>query len=74
MYSDYALMASGENPRPTKRERIRNRYFHKFSSFPSRYGTGYACVGCARCLVHCPGGTEITQVIEDILAKESVSE
>ena len=74
MYSDFALMASGENPRPTKRERIRNRYFHKFSSFPSRYGAGYACVGCARCLVHCPGGTEITQVIEDILAKESVSE
>ena len=74
MYSDFALMASGENPRPTKRERIRNRYFHKFSTFPSRYGTGYACVGCARCLVHCPGGMEITEVIRDILAKEGVSE
>ncbi len=74
MYNDFALMASGENPRPTKRERIRNRYFHKFSSFPSRYGTGYACVGCGRCLVHCPGGMEITEVIKDILAKEGVSE
>lgn len=74
MYSDFALMASGENPRATKAERVRNRYFHKFSTFPSRYGTGYACVGCARCLVHCPAGTEITQVIEDILAKEAVSE
>jgi sulfhydrogenase subunit beta (sulfur reductase) len=74
MYSDFALMASGENPRPTKRERTRNRYFHKFSTFPSRYGTGYACVGCARCLVHCPGGMEITEVIKDIVAKEGVSE
>ncbi len=74
MYNDFALMASGENPRPTKRERIRNRYFHKFSSFPSRYGTDYACVGCARCLVHCPGGMEITRVIKDIMAKEGVSE
>jgi len=74
MYDDFALMASGENPRPTKRERIRNRYFHKFSTFPSRYGTGYACVGCARCLVHCPGGTEISEVIKDILAKETLSE
>ncbi len=74
MYKDFALMASGVNPRPTKSERIRNRYFHKFSSFPSRYGTGYACVGCARCLVHCPGGVEITEVIEDVLAKEAASE
>jgi sulfhydrogenase subunit beta (sulfur reductase) len=74
MYDDFALMASGENPRPTKRERIRNRYFHKFSTFPSRYGTGYACVGCGRCVVHCPGGTEITEVIKDILAKENASE
>jgi len=74
MYSDFTLMASGENPRPTKRERIRNRYFHKFSSFPSRYGTEHACVGCARCLVHCPSGMEITEVIKDILAKEGVSE
>jgi sulfhydrogenase subunit beta (sulfur reductase) len=74
MYGDFALMASGENARPTRRERTRNRYFHKFSSFPSRYGTGYACVGCARCLVHCPGGVEITEVISDILAKEAVSD
>jgi sulfhydrogenase subunit beta (sulfur reductase) len=73
MYNDFALMASGENPRPTKRERARNRYFHKFSSFPSRYGTGYACVGCARCLVHCPGGVQITEIIKDISAKEGVS-
>jgi sulfhydrogenase subunit beta (sulfur reductase) len=74
MYDDFALMASGVNPRPSRRERMRNRYFHKFSSFPSRYGTGYACVGCGRCLVHCPGGVEITEVIEDILAKEGVSD
>lgn len=74
MYNDFALMVSGDNPRPTKRERTRNRYFHKFSTFPSRYGTGYACVGCARCLVHCPGGVEITEVIKDISAKEGVSD
>jgi sulfhydrogenase subunit beta (sulfur reductase) len=74
MYNDFALMASGVNPRPGKSERIRNRYFHKFSSFPSRYGTGYACVGCARCLVHCPGGVEITEVIQDIVAKGGASE
>jgi sulfhydrogenase subunit beta (sulfur reductase) len=73
MYKDFALMTSGVNPRGDKSERIRNRYFHKFSSFPSRYGTGYACVGCARCLVHCPGGVEITDVIQDILAKEGAS-
>jgi sulfhydrogenase subunit beta (sulfur reductase) len=74
MYKDFALMTSGVNPRPTKRERARNRYFHKFSTFPSRYGTGYACVGCGRCLVHCPGGVEITEVMQEILAKEAASE
>jgi ferredoxin len=74
MYNDFTLMASGENPRPAKKERTRNRYLHKFSTFPSRYGTGHACVGCARCLVHCPGGVEVTEVIQDIIAKESASE
>jgi sulfhydrogenase subunit beta (sulfur reductase) len=74
MYGDFTLMASGVNPRPTKRERIRNRFFHKFSFFPSRYEAGYACVGCGRCMVHCPGGVEITEVIKSILAKESVNE
>lgn len=74
MYTDFTLMSSGVNPRPTKRERIRNRFFHKFSSFPARYGTGYACVGCGRCMVHCPGGMEISEVIKGILAKESVNE
>jgi ferredoxin len=74
MYKDFALMTSGVNPRPTKRERVRNRYFHKFSTFPSRYGTKYACVGCGRCLVHCPAGIEITTVMEDILAKECPSD
>ena len=69
MFSEFTLMASGENPRPTKRERIRQRYFHKFKYFPDRYGA-LACVGWGRCISKCPVNIDMTQILSS-LATES---
>jgi len=69
IFSEFTLMASGENPRPTKRERIRQRLFHKFKYFPEKYGT-FACVGCGRCLAKCPVNIDVTQILSS-LATES---
>ena len=63
MFSDYSRMAGGHDPRPTKKERLRNRYLHKLAYFDERYGRTL-CVGCGRCISKCPAGLDIASVIE----------
>ena len=63
MFSDYTRMAGGHNPRPSKKERLRNRYLHKLSYFRERYGQ-ILCVGCGRCVNSCPGHLDITRFID----------
>ena len=63
MFSDYTRMAGGHNPRPSKKERLRNRYLHKLSYFKERYGQ-ILCVGCGRCVGSCPGHLDITSFID----------
>ena len=63
MFTDYTLMAGGHNPRPTKKERLRNRYMHKLSYFKERHGT-LLCVGCGRCIKKCPAHLDITEFID----------
>ncbi|HIZ08198.1 MAG TPA: 4Fe-4S dicluster domain-containing protein [Candidatus Eubacterium avistercoris] len=63
MFSDYTRMAGGHDPRPTKKERVRNRYMHKLSYFHERYGQ-HLCVGCGRCVEKCPAHMDITMFID----------
>jgi ferredoxin len=63
MFSDYTRMAGGHNPRPTKKERLRNRYLHKLSYFKERHGSTL-CVGCGRCVEKCPAHLDITEFID----------
>ncbi|MBT9164860.1 MAG: Anaerobic sulfite reductase subunit A [candidate division WS2 bacterium] len=64
-FFSFTNMASGHNPRPDRKERIRQRFMHKLSYFVSRYGC-IACVGCGRCLKYCPVDIDITRVIGTI--------
>ncbi len=61
-FFSFTNMTSGHNPRPNRKERIRQRFLHKLSYFVSRYGS-IACVGCGRCLRNCPVDIDITRVI-----------
>ena len=65
MFSEYTAMAGWHNPRPTKKERVRNRFMHKLCFFEERYGKTL-CVGCGRCVADCPVALDITQLIEDV--------
>ncbi|MDN5346788.1 MAG: hypothetical protein PWP65_352 [Clostridia bacterium] len=65
MFSEYTRMAGGHNPRPSKKERVRNRFLHKLQYFPERYGK-FGCVGCGRCLSYCPVNMDITRIIGGI--------
>jgi sulfhydrogenase subunit beta (sulfur reductase) len=61
----YSLETSGHNPRPSGRERTRQRLMHKFNYFPKNFGR-IACVGCGRCILYCPAHFDIRQAIEEI--------
>jgi ferredoxin len=61
----YSQETSGHNPRPTNRERTRQRLMHKFNYFPKNVGR-IACVGCGRCILYCPADSDIRETIKEI--------
>lgn len=63
-FSDFTLETSGHNPRPTKKERYRQRVFHKFDYFKKNFGENL-CVGCGRCIRSCPVKIDISEVIKN---------
>ncbi|MDD5748203.1 MAG: 4Fe-4S dicluster domain-containing protein, partial [Actinomycetota bacterium] len=62
MFAEYSLHASGHNPRPTRKERTRNRISHKYSYYPRKFGV-IACVGCGRCTNNCPVNIDILDIL-----------
>jgi ferredoxin len=67
MSEGYRRIAGGHNPRPTKAERLRNRFYCKFSYYPRDFGP-VACVGCGRCISNCPVNVDIVEVLEGVAA------
>ena len=67
MYPEFTVHASGENPRPDRSARIRNRIFHKFTYYPEN--SGYiACVGCGRCIELCPVNEDLIEILNRVRA------
>jgi sulfhydrogenase subunit beta (sulfur reductase) len=65
MYPLFTLHASGHNPRPTRKERLRQRIMHKFSYSIEQYGRRF-CVGCGRCVTHCPVNLDLRTIVKEI--------
>jgi ferredoxin len=61
----YRRIAGGHNPRPTKAQRLRNRFYCKFHYCPQDFGP-IACVGCGRCIVACPVAIDIAEMLGDV--------
>ncbi len=73
MFPEFTLMASGENPRPNRKARVQQRFFHKLKYFPDRNGE-VACVGCGRCIRYCPVNIDIAKIIEDVTSGKAGNE
>ena len=65
-FPTFTLEASGVNPRPSSKERTRQRIMHKFRYFVDNHGI-VACVGCGRCVNECPVNLDIRVVLNSIL-------
>jgi ferredoxin len=55
-------------PRATHSSRYRQRVLHKFRYYPQNFGR-ILCVGCGRCVEHCPAGIDIRQVLQAVRAE-----
>ncbi len=66
--TNYRRAAGGHNSRPTKTDRLRNRFFCKFCYYPDDFGP-LGCVGCGRCVVSCPVDIDITEVMKDVAGR-----
>ncbi len=64
-FASFLAGAGGHNPRPTRKERIRQRFMHKLSYYPERYGS-LLCTGCGRCVARCPVDLHIAGVVSDL--------
>ncbi len=64
MFPLFTYHGSGHNPREKKVQRVRQRFMHKLKYYVDKYETGVACVGCGRCVGHCPVNIDIREVFE----------
>ena len=69
MFAEYTKHTSGHNPRPTRRERTRNRINHKYSYFVDKFGV-IACVGCGRCSTLCPVNIDLIDILRQVKAAQ----
>ncbi len=64
----FTMQGSGFNPRPSGKERMRQRVLHKFNYFQKDFGTP-ACVGCGRCIQECPVNLDIREIVKTIMSE-----
>jgi ferredoxin len=62
MFPLFTLHGSGHNPRGQKVQRVRQRFMHKLKYYVDKYRDGIQCVGCGRCVQHCPVNIDIRRV------------
>jgi ferredoxin len=61
----YSLHASGHNPRDVQSKRQRQRIYHKFQTYPEKFGATL-CTGCGNCTRLCPVALGVRPVLEII--------
>ena len=68
LYTGFARIAAGANPRTKLSQRFANRLLCKFGFFPENLGLD-ACTGCGRCISVCIGKIDMREVVRDLRVK-----
>jgi ferredoxin len=64
MFYEYTKTHAGQ-PRATHAQRYRQRIMHKFQYYPRNFGK-VLCVGCGRCIQHCPVNIDLRKVLRAV--------
>lgn len=64
-FAMFTAHASGHNPRANQAQRQRQRIYHKFHTYPRKFGY-FLCTGCGNCARNCPQGLGVLPVLESI--------
>ncbi len=64
----FTVHGSGHNPRPNKKERVRQRFMHKYKYIPMKRDGAIGCTGCGRCVLLCPVNIDIREVVNQMNA------
>jgi ferredoxin len=59
----FTAHATGHNPRPSGKERFRQRFMHKFKYIPVKRDGETGCVGCGRCINLCPVNLDVREIV-----------
>jgi len=59
----FTMHGTGYNPRGTRKDRVRQRFMHKFKYIPLKRNGIIGCVGCGRCIQLCPVNIDVRAVI-----------
>jgi formate hydrogenlyase subunit 6/NADH:ubiquinone oxidoreductase subunit I len=65
-FATFTRHGSGHNPRPNQPSRYRQRVLHKFAYYPQSNAGEFMCVGCGRCVRHCPVGLSIYEAVNQV--------
>jgi sulfhydrogenase subunit beta (sulfur reductase) len=68
----YTLEASGHNPRPSRRERLRQRVLDKLAYLPQQTEGMLGCVGCGRCVRNCPVGMDLQDILREVKSWDEI--
>jgi len=68
MLEEFATVATGENFREERSQRLRHRFFRKYSYLFTRYGQPYCC-GCGRCVRQCLVHIDPVPILNDVIAE-----
>ncbi len=62
----FTMHGTGHNPRGSKKDRVRQRFMHKFKYIPMKRGGEIGCVGCGRCVQLCPVNIDVRRVVNQM--------
>lgn len=59
----FTVHSTGHNPRHGSKDRVRQRFMHKFKYIPYKRDGEIGCVGCGRCIQLCPVNIDVREVV-----------